>query len=237
MGLQLSKIPQSHIEHIKSNIFDVLADQPADQPAAQRQIVDIIVNIAKHDTPQNWPLFAQKIKANTLDSNRRNLYLQIASDLFQRYRFELASDKLFREIKFIDAELSSHITSVFKTAIQELSTSPRSDLFVTLNHCVNIFCSLNAQDLTEHLENELIQWFIGFGKILSFDQQAVEGDHQAEKNLHFLWKTVVRAHTMFANQYEVEFKPYIKPFMDYLLLIDKCKLKKVIDFSENYFYH
>lgn len=135
MGLRLSKIPESDRKYIKSNIFDVLEKS---QPTAQQQIIEMIVSIVKFESPQNWPLLMQKIKESTMDPSLCNLYLEIANSLFERYRFALASDHLYREIEFVVAQLSTRMTSIFMAFTNEM-TSSLSDKFIALNHCVNIF--------------------------------------------------------------------------------------------------
>lgn len=129
------------------------------------QICEIIVMIAKHDFPYDWP--------QLMDDMFHTKKLEIAQTIFQRYRYELASDDLWLEIKFVSEKIATELTSKVSFFAQQISQSGTKDYDEEQLHeivsCVNIFHSLNSQELIEVFEDSLQHWMNAFSSFLSID--------------------------------------------------------------------
>lgn len=159
LGNQLSRIPHSHRSQIKAQIFDVLEKSTK---TIQKQIIDIIFYISKRE----FHFVMNEIERH-LDCDG---VLELANMIFDRYRSELASDTLWREISFVVDLLAQPLTKKFHTFSMELTHESRIDSMILL---IDIFRSLATQELPAQLEENLSTWMFGFRQLLHIDQQAV----------------------------------------------------------------
>lgn len=168
MGVQLSKIPDIHRYEIKSKIFDVLQKS---NRIVQKQLIEIITIIAKKETLFKWKQVIDEIKQQlSFDDLPHEWALEIGKKLFKRYRFESATDELWKEIDFVANKLATPLTEKFETLTIELTRESNLDSIIFI---IDIYRSLITQEIPEQFVEKLSTWMLGFRRLLDIDQQAV----------------------------------------------------------------
>lgn len=131
----------------------------------------MIVIISKREFPFKWPKVIDEIERQLKCNGLPHVWtLKIAEIIFKRYRFELASDLLWREINFVVEKLTVPLTKKFEALAIELTHESHADLMILF---IDIFRSLTTQDLPEKIEENLSTWMFGFRRLLNIDQQVV----------------------------------------------------------------
>ena len=102
--------------HIKEHIVDLMTRSPEH---IQEQLSEAITVIGKWDFPDQWStLMETMIKQFQQQSSNSfrsiNGILKTAHSLFERYRYELKSDELWTEIKFVLEKFAPAFTSLFQ---------------------------------------------------------------------------------------------------------------------------
>lgn len=84
-------------------------------PNIQKQLSDAVSVIGREDFPKLWPDLLKELvdKFNCDDFHVINGLLITAHSLFKRYRHELKSDDLWREIKFVLDNFAAPFTALF----------------------------------------------------------------------------------------------------------------------------
>ena len=96
----IDKIHHSDRETVKQFIINLMLKAPE---SIQRQLSDAVSIIGREDFPAKWPNLIQEMvdKFGTGNFHIINGVLRIAHSIFNRYRFEFKSNKLWTEIKLV----------------------------------------------------------------------------------------------------------------------------------------
>ncbi|XP_050543879.1 exportin-2 [Daktulosphaira vitifoliae] len=223
-----NKIHQEDRVLIKEQIFTVMLNSPED---IQKQLSDAISLIGKYDFPDNWPNLLQKIIENFMafaaapngDLIPINGALETAHSLFRKYRYELKSQKLWTEIKFVLDNLAKPLTELFVLTMNLCNVSKDPKLYNILLVITKIFYSLNYQDLPEFFEDNMKTWIVNFQNLLELEIVELETNSDDETGLlHQIQSQICENVSLYAQKYEEEFSAYMK---DLVTIIWKLLIK------------
>ncbi|OQR80334.1 exportin-2-like [Tropilaelaps mercedesae] len=214
---------QSHIhtedrERVKQLIVSLMLKSPAN---IQRQLSDAVSIIGKSDFPDNWPKLLNEMIAYfaTGDFHVINGVLQTANSLFQRYRYEFKSQKLWQEIKYVLDTFAKPLTDLF-VATMELASSHGDNpaalqvIFNSLVLIAEIFYSLNYQDIPEIFEDNMKIWFERFHTLLAANNTMLASSSEDEPGvLEKLKSQICDNVSLYAEKYDEEFAPLLPNFI------------------------
>lgn len=166
LGKRLFKVAEADRNHTKVNILDILEKSDS---IVQRQLIETIISIAKIESVSKWPQLIEKINKRMMVYGLGNIFLAIVHGITRPYRYKLNHD----EIQFLANSWAESLTIFFEAFTSKVDLEV-SETVTTLTHCIDIFCSLNTQELLDIFEHKLESWMIGFIKILSVDQQSYQ---------------------------------------------------------------
>ncbi|VVC32399.1 Hypothetical protein CINCED_3A009409 [Cinara cedri] len=187
--------------------------------AVQKQLSDAILLIGKHDFPENWPNLLPKIIENfasfaaapTGDLTPINGALETAHSLFRKYRYELKSQKLWTEIKFVLDNFSKPLTELFVFAMNLCEVSKDPKVYNIVLVITKIFYSLNYQDLPEFFEDNMQIWISNFQKLLELEIRELETESDDQTSiLHQIQSQICENVSLYAQKYEEEFSSYMR---------------------------
>lgn len=118
----------------------------------QKQLSNAIAIIGKEDFPAKWPDLISNFvaKFGTGDFHIINGVLQTAASIFEKYSYEMKSQKLWEEIKFVLDNFAKHFTDL-ANATMELAKQHAANpealkvIFGSLVLIAKIFYYLNYQ--------------------------------------------------------------------------------------------
>ncbi|KAL5250460.1 hypothetical protein ACHWQZ_G016253 [Mnemiopsis leidyi] len=213
------KLHASDRNQVKTLIVDLMLNSPE---SIQRQLSDSITIIGAEDFPENWPNLISGMveKMKTKNFNVINGVLQTAHSLFKRYRYEMRSDELFTEIKFVIENFGEPLTVLFEEtlALAEQHAADVLALKVIFNSLVTIakcFYSLNYQDLPEFFEDNMSRWFPRFLPLLKLQNKLLYTDDAEEVGLLEMLKSQVCENVaLYAQKYDEEFAPFLPGYVE-----------------------
>eukprot|EP01134_Creolimax_fragrantissima_P002887 CFRG2887T1 len=167
---------------IKHHIVDLMLNMPSQ---LQAQLSEGVSLIGKHDFPDEWPelLPALVAKLDNNDVNVINGVLRTAASLFNHYTYEFKSDKLWSEILVALTEFAQPLTDITLKMISILPShasdqTTLTTVFTLLQSSLEIFYSLNYQDLPEFFEDNMDTWMGIFHTLLTYDNALVRSDSE-----------------------------------------------------------
>ncbi|VDN51126.1 unnamed protein product [Dracunculus medinensis] len=202
---------------IRAQLLDFMFKAPAN---IRLQLSEIVCVMSKYDFPDCWPELLNLLKEilTMNDANRLLAALTTMDELFKRYRHEMKSEKLWNEIYIVLKELAPPLTILFTNVLQYVSTESvektkeKYDEMLNILHLImEIFHSLNVQDLPEHFEDTISGWMEGLGTILKLKIDSVESAYSDDEpgTLDKLKCCVCDILTLYSQRYEEEFMPFI----------------------------
>lgn len=203
---------------IKGLIVSLMLRSPEQ---VQRQLSDAISIIGKEDFPEKWPNLLPEMIAHfqSGDFYIINGVLRTAHSLFKRYRFELKSQLLWTEVKYVLDNFAKPLTDLF-VATLDLASSHAGDpkalkvIFSSLVLIAKLFYSLNTQDLPEFFEDNMATWMTNFLKLLNVENDLLKTDDENEAGLLDQLKSQICSNaTLYAQVYDEEFQPYLADFV------------------------
>ena len=213
-----NKISDADRIAVKASIIDQMLKSP---PQVQRQLSQSIAIIGQQDFPMNWDGLLQKMVHHfeSGDFHVINGVLQTASSMFEKYSFEMKSQKLWTEIKYVLDNFAMPFTKL-TSATMELAKQHASDknalkiIFGSLVHISKIFYYLNYQDLPEFFEDNIQTWMTYYHELLTSDNKLIDnGDEDEPGLLEELKSQICDNIALYAHKYEEEFSPYMKQFV------------------------
>lgn len=92
--------------------------------AVERQLGEAIALVGQRDFPQQWQELLPALVAEFRSTDQRRVYsaLRTSHALFKRYRHEMKSDDLWREIKLVLEHVRIHIS---ECSVELLCCRPR----------------------------------------------------------------------------------------------------------------
>jgi exportin-2 (importin alpha re-exporter) len=172
---------------VKAGIVDLMLKSPSQ---IQRQLSASIAIIGEQDFPMQWEGLLQKMVAHfeTGDFHIINGVLQTASSMFEKYSYEMKSQKLWTEIKYVLDNFAAPFTKL-TSATMELAEQHKADpnalrvIFGSLVHIAKIFNYLNYQELPEFFEDNLQTWMVIFHGLLTSDNQLINNGDDDEPGI------------------------------------------------------
>uniref|UniRef100_A0A0N4ZMD2 Exportin-2 n=1 Tax=Parastrongyloides trichosuri TaxID=131310 RepID=A0A0N4ZMD2_PARTI len=215
--------PLEHIERekIRQSTLEVLFGNSGDKKVRD-QLLSALTLIAKTDFPGQWQNLAvvlcDALKEGVSDSGKVSI---IAMDeLFKRYRYEMKSDELWREIKYVLDICATPITNFFVNTVKGIVAASETksftsdqckEMFNCVYYCAEIFHSLNSQDLCEFFEDNLKTWMESFLLLMKADISFYSfSSTDDEEPYNKLRVSLCEIFTLFSQRYEDEFMPYMQ---------------------------
>jgi exportin-2 (importin alpha re-exporter) len=187
----------------------------------QKQLSNAIAIIGQQDFPAKWPNLLNDMvtKFGSGDFHIINGVLQTASSIFEKYSFEMKSQKLWEEIKFVLDNFSKPFTDLLNATMdlakQHASNPPALKvIFGSLVQIAKIFYYLNYQDLPEFFEDNMQVWMTHFHALLTSDNKVLQTDDEDEPGLLEELKSQICDNIgLYAHKYEEEFSPFMNQFV------------------------
>ncbi|KAK4536549.1 hypothetical protein CDCA_CDCA09G2574 [Cyanidium caldarium] len=231
--------PTEDRELLKASLLEMAAGTAR---VVRRQVVQALVAVAAHDFPERWPqllayvsqaLWAgERSKPETPEWNEALGALEVLEALVERYRHEMRSDALFREILTVLHAVQEPLTVFFGRLVQQVKAGAGASVGAMLYAVVEVCYSLVFQDLPEYFEDHLGEWMGGLEALLQWREgagmavsahngvtnRAVDVDADALDDTEPSTTDRVQARALevvnvFAEKYEEEFRPYLPAFL------------------------
>ena len=226
-----SLLPQHDRTTIKHHIAQLMLSST---PSIQQQLSQVLALISKSDFPQQWEtllpdLTAQLARADVTHDVKIGC-LSTLHSIFFRYRHEYKSEALWIEVKYVLDMFAAPLTALFtQTAAAILNQQPVTptttatliQLFEELSLILDIFLSLNSQDIPEYFEDHMADWFTPFQSLLNYtpptSQFLVPSHALAEAEDESLpdhcKSSICDILHIYAARYEEQFNPYVATFV------------------------
>eukprot|EP00055_Hartaetosiga_balthica_P015322 m.89700 g.89700 ORF g.89700 m.89700 type:complete len:956 (+) comp8838_c0_seq2:127-2994(+) len=205
---------------VKENIIQIMINTP---DYAQKQICDAIAQIAESDFPENWLELVPSLKEH-IESNDFHVIagvLQAADPIFWKYRYAARSDELWTEIQYVLDGLAEPLTNLFQNCLQNIQENANNlgSMGDTLTACelvLQIFQSLNSQDIPEFFENHLKLWSDGFLELLKLPEipDLATSDPEIPGIVEKVKSQISVCVSLYAQKYDEEFQDYLPSFVD-----------------------
>ena len=179
----------------------------------QRQLNDTVSIIGRQDFPAKWPNLIQEMvdKFGTGNFHIINGVLRIANSMFNRYRFEFKSNKLWTEFKLVLERFAKPLMDLF-TTLMDMAAQQQNNpvaikvIYNSLIIICKIFYSPNYEDLAEHFEKHMKTWMDIFLALLTADNPLLKSDSDEKAGLGEQLKSQICDNIcLYASKYDEEF--------------------------------
>ena len=224
-----SLLPPHDRTTIKHHIAQLMLSS---QTAIQQQLSQVLALISKSDFPQQWEtllpdLTAQVTRADVSHDVKMGC-LSTLHSIFFRYRHEYKSEALWTEVKYVLDMFAAPLTALFtQTAAAIINQHPATattpgtlvQLFEELSLILDLFLSLNSQDIPEYFEDHMAEWFVPFQSLLTYappvsepliSTRAVAEDESLPDHCK---SSICDILHLYAARYEEQFNPYVATFV------------------------
>ena len=204
---------------IRGSIIEIMLSS---KDKIQKQICEAIGLIGLRDFPERWPDLTKQLAGHLSQSGRTDIrtakgILQTASSLFNRYRNEFQTEKLIREIILVLDNFAQIFTDFSSSLVAAVCDNPQSvsaDMMNCLYLTVDVFYSLNFQDLPEFFEVNMQTWMAHFDKVLKLQiPNSGSSEPGEKKSLDEVKAIICETVAMYAQKYSEEFSPYLPTFV------------------------
>lgn len=178
---QVDKIDPNQRELIKQHITKLMLKSPE---YIQRQLSEAITIIGQSDFPEKWPWLIVELENSlkeNINQNFNSVYgtLQTAHSIFRRYRYELPSNRLWKEIKLVITQFAPFFTERFKELVSAVKIPGQEPIklvpvYQSLLLCTKIYHSLIIQDLPEFFEDRINEWLPLFLDLLTIQEKLTD---------------------------------------------------------------
>ncbi len=158
--------------------------------SVQKQLSAAIAIIGQEDFPAKWPALMGDMvgKFASGDFHVINGVLQTAASIFEKYSYEMKSQKLWEEIKFVLDNFAAPLTELTNATMglakqHEGNAQALRVIFGSLVQITKIFYYLNYQDLPEYFEDNMQAWMTHFLQLLTMDNKLLQTDDDEEAGL------------------------------------------------------
>jgi len=212
------RIHASDRDTIKTHVVNLMLSSPQ---AIQKQLSNSIAIIGQQDFPEKWQNLIPEMvsKFQTGDFHVINGVLQTGFSIFEKYSYEMKSQKLWTEIKFVLDNFAAPFTKLFEEtmALADKHANDKAALKVIFGSLVliaKIFYFLNYQDLPEFFEDNMKTWMSHFHALLQLNNPLLKTDDDDEPGLmEELRSQICDNIGLYAHKYEEEFQPYMQQFV------------------------
>eukprot|EP01126_Amoeba_proteus_P015706 TRINITY_DN1709_c0_g2_i7.p1 TRINITY_DN1709_c0_g2~~TRINITY_DN1709_c0_g2_i7.p1 ORF type:complete len:860 (-),score=137.23 TRINITY_DN1709_c0_g2_i7:303-2882(-) len=192
-------------------------------PKLRRLMTATLHEISVQDFPDNWPNLLPGLvqKLQTTDYERINGILKVCNAIFKRFRDQVLSDVVAKQILMIMSTFAPSMLSVFQLTMQQVqsqSANPKAlvVLFTSVKLLSGIFYSLNYVDLPAFMEDNMTQFFTGFKYYLTYESnfpELVDSSTEAPGLLHKVKASIFNNINLYAEKYEEEFGRFLPSFV------------------------
>jgi len=213
------KINEQDRNQVKMHIVKLMLNTPEN---IQRQLSEAISIIGKIDFYQKWEQLLPEIVSHIAegDFNKINGCLRTVHSIFKRYRYEIKSNELWTEIKYVLDNFAKPLTDLFTKALQtagEQANNPEAlkVVYQSLGLMAKVFYSLNYQDLPEFFEDNMKVWMDGFHSLLTAPNIPCldSGSDDVGGPQEVLKAQICENVSMYAIKYGEEFHPHLASFV------------------------
>uniref|UniRef100_A0A914KZT5 Exportin-2 n=2 Tax=Meloidogyne incognita group TaxID=654580 RepID=A0A914KZT5_MELIC len=189
-------------------------------------VTEIVCQVSKYDFPERWPRLVQLLAENlskATDFDQLVVSLGTLEQMVSRYRHEMRSDSLWREIIFVVQNVAEPLTQLFskmqfylpdQEGGTQLSPTDRISWLQIVLELTRIYHSLISQDLPEYFEDNLTPWMEGFLQMLSLKLPEQNSQLTTDPTEHDkLCTEICEIATLFSQRFEDCFVPYTQRFM------------------------
>lgn len=212
--------PEDKVQ-IKAIIVSLMLSVPK---GIQKQLAAAVELISDVDFPEGWPNLLPELvaKLETQDYRIINGVLHTAASIFKRYRHQMKSPPVLKELQYVLAIFQAPLLRLFGTTsalVDSNQSNPKAlvPYLQAINLMVGIFYALNCIDLPEFFEENITEWMSLFRKYLLSDYTAPElvGDEDDEKPgiLHKIQAGICQSLNLYIGKYEEEFEPFYQTFV------------------------
>lgn len=217
---------------IKDNIVNLMI--ACTIVSIQVQISAALSIICRYDFPNRWekllPDLLSKItsyQASDYSSRLQlNSVLSTLNSIFQHYRYDKAADPLWLQIKYVLEQSQEILTQLLQTLCADIPTQINNrqnlnTLFISIYEVLNIFLSLNTQDIPEYFEDNIGIWMNVLIELLSFKSDLLDSNvsgasdsdsaQNVEDSVHSCICDII---TLYTQKYEEQFKDYVPKFVN-----------------------
>uniref|UniRef100_A0A0K0E9J9 Exportin-2 n=1 Tax=Strongyloides stercoralis TaxID=6248 RepID=A0A0K0E9J9_STRER len=220
-GNGVAPLDQLEREKIRQGLLEVLFGNSGDKKVRD-QLLSSLTLIAKTDFPEQWQNLATVLSEalNGGMSESAKVSLISMDELFKRYRYEMKSDALWKEILYVLGICADSITRFFINTVKlvvecsekkNASFEQCKEMFECIYYCAEIFHSLNSQDLCEYFEDNLKIWMEAFLALMKINMDFYPyAPSNEEDPYNKLRVSLCEVFTLFSQRYEEEFLPYMQ---------------------------
>ena len=225
--LPSSLLPPPDRSTIKQHLPRLMLSAP---PTIQQQLSQVLAIISQSDFPAQWPSLLPDLTSQLMSpSSSHSVVLGCLStmhSIFFRYRHEYPSDPLFVEIKYALEQVVVPLTTLFTSLSTALISSNPSSLtplqqqqFAQLHVVLDLFLSLNSQDIPEQFEDRIADYFTPFQALLRLptpqpDPSSSSSLSDEASEVDAVKALILDIVTLYATRYEEYFTQYTGSFVD-----------------------
>ena len=222
----------SEKEAIKQRIVTMVMQVSA---KSGEHLIECVSLISKHDFHEQWQQLLPEltsILSNALSGNDFNKVaqvLQVANEVFKKFRYVYKSDPLFICLKYCLDNFQEPVTVVFKAAhdvIPRVSQDKDALTVVVkvLRLCARIFFSLNYQDIPEYFEDNIGAWMQTTDNLITMDFAVLERRGQELELEHPTVQAELKAAlienvALYVEKYEEELGDHCKPLTEHIYML------------------
>ncbi|KAI1711044.1 cse1 domain-containing protein [Ditylenchus destructor] len=211
-------------EELRQGVLDSLFQISAQY---RKQMSQTVCIIGKYDFPERWGRLIEVIGeclSGDAAFDRLTTALSTLEELVKRYRHEMKSVELWKEILLVLKVVAEPLTQLYARMIlhipqdgqpDNLSVADRFSWLDVVLHCAKIYHSLVSQDIPEHFEDNLTPWMDGFLALLRLKLPTLESqaDDTEPTSLDRLKCEICEIVTLFSQRYEECFENYAQQFI------------------------
>ncbi|VDN03504.1 unnamed protein product [Thelazia callipaeda] len=187
----------------------------------QKQLSQVVCVMGKYDFPENWSDLILVLASNLegADLNRLMPTLCTLDELCKKYRYEVKSNQLWKELVVVLQAVAAPLTNLFTKMMEcipnkDIMPKAESQAWIEVTTLITkCFHSLCSQDLPEYFEDHLNVWMNGFMALLKLEIPQLDAECiETEANvLDKLKCCICDIITLFSQRYEEELMPFMMP--------------------------
>eukprot|EP00462_Mataza_sp_D1_P023236 CAMPEP_0175130734 /NCGR_PEP_ID=MMETSP0087-20121206/6161_1 /TAXON_ID=136419 /ORGANISM="Unknown Unknown, Strain D1" /LENGTH=952 /DNA_ID=CAMNT_0016412965 /DNA_START=72 /DNA_END=2930 /DNA_ORIENTATION=+ len=204
---------------VKSHIVELMLNSPKQ---VQLQLSQALAIVSKADFPSKWNSLLPELVSKLANNDYKVIIgvLETLHSIFHRYRHEMKSTELWKEIKYVLETFQEPMLKIFQQTCSLIGANEGNkevltQLFKSLNLIANLFYSLNAQDIPEYFEDHMKDWFGPFENFLKFKNPLLDPPSDDQSGvLDELQAQICEIVGLYTNAYEEQFNEFVPVFVN-----------------------
>ncbi|KAK8199919.1 CAS/CSE protein [Phyllosticta capitalensis] len=213
------KMAQNEVVTVKQELIGLMITQP---PAIQTQLGDAISMIAESDFYERWDTLVEDLASRLTpnDAKVNNGVLQVAHSIFKRWRPLFRTDELFTEINHVLQRFSQPFLQLLTNTDAQISANESNKEALqayaqTLNLIIKLLHDLSCQDIPPLFESHMDQLVAFLHKYLTYDNQLLHTDDEAESSvLEYVKAGIFEILSFWTGKYYDDIGKYLGTFVD-----------------------